>query len=94
MNGYIYVYIYINNKNDKSVSTNLIQAYTQNTLLNHTIITISVWQSQSINMWIFAIIRKNNRKQKNQLGVITKDWISHMTVFDSWLSSQSQNWWI
>ena len=75
MNGYIYVYIYIysNNKNDKSVSTNLIQAYTQNTLLNHTIITISVWQSQSIKIWIFAIICKNNRKQKNQLGVKTKN---------------------
>ena len=32
MNGYIY--IYSNNKNDKSVSTNQIQPFTRNNLLN------------------------------------------------------------
>ena len=37
-------YNYSNNKNDKSVSTNLIQAITQTTLLNYILITIPVWQ--------------------------------------------------
>ena len=36
------------------------------------IITIPVQQSQSIKVWIFAIICKKIRKQKNQLGVKTK----------------------
>ena len=48
MDIYIYIYNYSNNKNDKSVSTNLIQAIMQTTSLNYIIITIPVWQSTSI----------------------------------------------
>ena len=42
-------YNYSYNKNDKSVSTNLIQAITQTTSLNYIIITIPEWESMSTN---------------------------------------------
>ena len=44
----MYIYNYSNNKNDRSVSTNLIKAYTQTTSLNCIIITIPGWEIMSM----------------------------------------------